>query len=68
MTNQCASTDTGYHCGLDYILGCTHALGDSGGPWFDGTVARGIHAAGTGSTCVMTRIGRVENLGFTIMK
>jgi len=66
LTNTCLSGT----CGLDIANGPTCLGGDSGGPWFYASIARGTHVGiDQYNRCVFTRIGRVENaLGVTILQ
>lgn len=48
--NQCVTTLTyGTACGLAFTSGGTSSGGDSGGPWYSGTVGYGIHKGNVGS-------------------
>lgn len=68
-TNTCqAFTDGVTRCGLDVTANNVSAGGDSGGPWFFGNTARGIHSGG-GTASLFTRIGRVQrHLDATVLR
>lgn len=60
-------------CGLDKTYNHISAGGDSGGPWFYGNTARGIHSDGSedgpNGWSSYTRIGRVEgSLNATVLQ
>lgn len=66
-TNRCVSLSGQKTCGLDATNRYISAPGDSGGPWFLGNTARGIHAGGGGSTSLFTRIGKAGALGARVL-
>ena len=59
-------------CGMDTTAEDVSERGDSGGPWFFGTTARGTHSAGydgISPNSFYTRIGRVaNNLNGTVLE
>ena len=67
LVNRCAN---GY-CGVNYTLARQAAPGDSGGPWFNGTTARGIHSGnvtyGGQPRDVYTRIGAVNLISASVI-
>jgi streptogrisin C len=57
------------YCGLDVTEDDVSAPGDSGGPWFFGSTARGGHTGGDGVESYFTRIGRVAvHLDATVLQ
>jgi streptogrisin C len=62
--DQCITYPGGVtRCGIDITQGDVSAGGDSGGPWYSGNQANGIHSGATaGFESYFTRIGRVSLL------
>jgi hypothetical protein len=58
------------YCGLDVTRQDISAGGDSGGPWYLGNTARGVHSGGQDSVeSYFTRIGRVRvHLNATVLQ
>ncbi|UYM05633.1 S1 family peptidase [Solicola gregarius] len=57
------------YCGLDVTRDDVSAGGDSGGPWFLGTTARGTHSGGNaGNASFFTRVGRLYFLDAHILQ
>jgi hypothetical protein len=70
-TNTCQVYNGGHRwCGLDITDADVSAGGDSGGPWFFGNTARGIHSgAWDGNESYLTRISRVnQHLDATVLQ
>lgn len=69
-TNVCRAFSDGVtRCGLDVTEDNVSAGGDSGGPWYFGNIARGIHTGGGGGESLFTRIGRVNrHLDATVLQ
>lgn len=55
-------------CGLDETQNNISAGGDSGGPWFLGQTARGIHSGGGPGASFFTRVGRMRFLDTTVLR
>lgn len=57
-------------CGVDRTTKgpqrCRSVGGDSGGPWFHGNAARGIHLGSDDEHCYFTQIGEVEEHGLNV--
>ena len=74
--NECRTyTDGMTRCGLDITEADVSDCGDSGGPWFLGNTARGIHqgangqCGGVGTHSILTRISRVQrHLDATVLQ
>jgi hypothetical protein len=49
------------HCGIVRTQNTITQPGDSGGPWFTGTIALGIHSGSGSGGSFFTRIGRAAN-------
>lgn len=57
------------YCGLDITTRDVSSGGDSGGPWFTGTTARGIHSgAASGFHSNFTRISRTSFVDATVLQ
>ncbi|WP_214466303.1 S1 family peptidase [Microbacterium flavescens] len=55
-------------CGLAAMSGILTKPGDSGGPWFTGSKALGIHSGRSGASSVFTKIGLLPGLlGVTVV-
>lgn len=69
-TDQCLTVGGRRKCGVDFTRDDVSAGGDSGGPWFLGTTARGIHlGARPGNRSYFTRISRVyQHLGAKVLQ
>lgn len=70
MTDQCRTLSGHRYCGLDFTYDDISEGGDSGGPWFLGTTARGGHTgAATGQASFFTRISRARaHLAVTVLQ
>ena len=67
--NMCGTLNGEDTCGLDQARGVIADHGDSGGPWFFSTTARGITGGVTSTNTYFTRIGRVSaNLDATVLR
>jgi hypothetical protein len=68
--DTCTELSSIVYCGIDVTNTDVSTGGDSGGPWFYGTTARGSHSGGAEAVAsYFTRIGRVaNNLGATVLK
>ncbi|MFB6724393.1 S1 family peptidase [Kribbella sp. NPDC056345] len=69
-TDICDGSGSDRACGLDVTDDDVSAGGDSGGPWFFGATARGIHnGAADGAASYFTRISRVhQHLNATVLQ
>jgi streptogrisin B len=55
-------------CGIARVSGILTQPGDSGGPWFAGTKALGVHSGRWNGVSVFTKIGDLSGLGVQILK
>lgn len=66
-TNELCNTVNGQTgCRWVRVTGASHAGGDSGGPWFYGGYAYGIHASGSGNTTVYMPVDNMYDHGWAV--